>query len=384
MCPGFDCFSTNHGCSISGLNSLLAGPAPKSLVCSAMAPKNQGQEPAAPKTASKGEGMDPTAVSRMLGLLKYRSDPDKNKKGQDMEEAKIGLEVYSTLTSTEKKRFLDEFELSGRGKRKGSLGFALSYKKSISDTHTHTRELSSVEDFYTMPQILDFNGLRWGDYDEKEAVVIAKQLIADNKQEFGHSEKDKIQPKLHILSKFFYVKSGGMTKRRKIEKIEMITNETETEKEIVKLGMEGKLSIENDDTTGASSSTDVKSNVKEEVPGKTSFLNKIGLLRAALLQLNKLSSSGGALQAKFAVAARADTALTAKHKDLEKAMGALNKFKDGVQLKIAELEFLPLELENKEEIKKELVAMDKLLVEADHHAGGCKEMQKRFQPMLGK
>ena len=172
---GFDCFSTNHCCSISGLNSLLAGSAPKSLVCSAMAPKNQGQEPAAPKTASKGAAMDPTAVSRMLGLLKYRSDPDKNKKGQDMEEAKIGLEVYSTLTSNEKKRFLDEFELSGRGKRKGSLGFALSYKKSISDTNT--RELSSVEDFYTMPQIVDFNGLRWGDYDEKEAVVIAKQLI---------------------------------------------------------------------------------------------------------------------------------------------------------------------------------------------------------------
>ena len=63
-----------------------------------------------------------------------------------------------------------------------------------------------------------------------------------------------------------------------------------------------------------------------------------------MLQLNKLSSSGGALQAKFAVAARADTALTAKHKDLEKAMGALNKFKDGVQLKIAELESLPLVL----------------------------------------
>ena len=123
LCLGFDCFSTNHGCSISGLNSLLAGSAPKSLVCSAMAPKNQGKEPAAPKTAIKGEGMDPTAVSRMLGLLKYRSDPDKNKKGQDMEEAKIGLEVYSNLTSSEKKKFLDEFEKSGRGKNKGSLGF---------------------------------------------------------------------------------------------------------------------------------------------------------------------------------------------------------------------------------------------------------------------
>ena len=79
------------------------------------------------------------------------------------------------------------------------------------------------------------------------------------------------------------------------------------------------------------------------------------------------------IMTKFAVAARADTASTAKHKELEKAMGALNKFKDGVQLKIAELEFLPLDLENKEEIQKELVAM-----------GGCKEMQKRFQPMLGK
>ena len=28
--------------------------------------------------------------------------------------------------------------------------------------------------------------------------------------------------------------------------------------------------------------------------------------------------------------------------------------------------------------------VDKLLGEADQHAGGCKEMQKRFQPMLGK
>ena len=66
------------------------------------------------------------------------------------------------------------------------MAFALSYKKTISDTST--KEISSVEDFYTMPQIMDLNGLRWGDYDEKDAVVIANQLIADNKAEFGHSE----------------------------------------------------------------------------------------------------------------------------------------------------------------------------------------------------
>ena len=73
------------------------------------------------------------------------------------------------------------------------MGFALSYSKTIADTNI--REISSAGDFYTMPQIMDFNGLRWGDYDEKDAVVIAKQLIADNKQEFGHSEEDKIHPK---------------------------------------------------------------------------------------------------------------------------------------------------------------------------------------------
>ena len=41
-------------------------------------------------------------------------------------------------------------------------------------------------------------------------------------------------------------------------------------------------------------------------------------------------------------------------------------------------------VQNKDNIQKELVAMDKLLVETAHHAGGCKEMQKRFQHMLGK
>ena len=98
MCLDFDCHSTNHDCSISGFNSLLAGSAPKSLVCSAMAPKNQGQEPAAPKRASKDEGMDPTAISRMLGHLKYRADPERNKKGSNG--TKEAIETVSTASSS--------------------------------------------------------------------------------------------------------------------------------------------------------------------------------------------------------------------------------------------------------------------------------------------
>ena len=68
LCLGFDCFSTNHGCSISGLNSLLAGSAPKSLVCSAMAPKNQGQEPAETGERKVGAAIDPSASNKSAGM----------------------------------------------------------------------------------------------------------------------------------------------------------------------------------------------------------------------------------------------------------------------------------------------------------------------------
>lgn len=82
--------------------------------------------------SAKGEGMDPAAVSRMLGLLKYRSNPETNKKGEDIEEAKQGLEIYQGLAASEKKQFLEEFETQGRGKKKGSLGFVLSYRRKFS------------------------------------------------------------------------------------------------------------------------------------------------------------------------------------------------------------------------------------------------------------
>ena len=128
--------------------------------------------------------MDPKAVSRMLGLLKYRSDPTSNKKGQDIEEAKHALEVYATLAPGAKKSFLADFEAGGRGKVKGSLRFALTYKRKL--VSEESSEVSCVEDYYTKPQILEFNGLRWGDFAVDEANKLADQLLSDNKEEYGH------------------------------------------------------------------------------------------------------------------------------------------------------------------------------------------------------
>ena len=69
--------------------------------------------------ANTGEGMNPVDVSKMLGLLKYRADDMKNKKGVDMEEAKTALELYKNMDSEEKRIFLNDFLSAGAGKNQG-------------------------------------------------------------------------------------------------------------------------------------------------------------------------------------------------------------------------------------------------------------------------
>ena len=62
--------------------------------------------PATPQMKAKaGEGMNPVDVSKMLGLLKYKADDTKNKKGVDMEEAKTALELYKNMGNEENGTF---------------------------------------------------------------------------------------------------------------------------------------------------------------------------------------------------------------------------------------------------------------------------------------
>jgi hypothetical protein len=81
------------------------------------AKKAKGAAPeceAAPEPEEKTEPMDRGALSRMLGIMKYRSDPMKNKKGDGMADAKLGLATYLTLSPSEKASFLKTYEQKGK------------------------------------------------------------------------------------------------------------------------------------------------------------------------------------------------------------------------------------------------------------------------------
>ena len=137
--------------------------------------------------SSKGDGMDPASVSRMLGILKYKASEKTNKSGENLQEANAALQVYATLNSELKKKFLMDFETNGRGKGKQSLKFAASYEHTL--THDNTVEVGTKEDFLTMAQILELNGLRWHDFkDPNEAKGIAMSIIEGNKKEYGNDK----------------------------------------------------------------------------------------------------------------------------------------------------------------------------------------------------
>ena len=93
----------------------------------------------------------------------------------DMEDAQLALEQYSSLDPIEKRSFVADFEKAGSGKKPGSLKFHLRYKKTISEVKEE--EVATTEDYFTLPQIFDFNGLKWSDFPEKEAKKIGIQLV---------------------------------------------------------------------------------------------------------------------------------------------------------------------------------------------------------------
>ncbi len=77
--------------------------------------KGAAHEPeAAPDPEEQLEAMDRGGVSRMLGLMKYRADPMKIKKGEGMADAKLGLATYLTLSASEKASFLKTYEQKGK------------------------------------------------------------------------------------------------------------------------------------------------------------------------------------------------------------------------------------------------------------------------------
>ena len=114
-------------------------------------PDNKKEQPTAAKSSpasrsSKGDGMDPKNVSKMLALLKYQMNYGKNPERK--QDAAHAFDAYHNCHSAEeKKAFLAAFESNGGGKSPGALKFATQFKKSVSQVKT--MEQSQTEDFLT-------------------------------------------------------------------------------------------------------------------------------------------------------------------------------------------------------------------------------------------
>ena len=234
-----------------------------------------------------------------------------------------------------------------------------------------------------MAQILEMNGLRWGDYSKDDAMAIGLQLVEDNVAEFGHSVPVKKHAKMDFLNKYYYIKQGALVKKRKLNKEEVLEQMSEKSGEIAKLGLEGNLgqlqAIGGSEGSGSASGGP---SVKEEHPGKEKFVAKLALLKVAVGGMQKLSLQGNTLHRRFLVVGRTDEAMKIKGDELQGKIGAFDSFLDKCATMLIENE--EVVDYDKVDIQKEISDMDNLLGDAEHHTGGCKEMLRRFTTMLGK
>lgn len=329
-----------------------------------MAPKPTAAKSAA--KANKGEGMDPGAVSRMLGILKYKGDDKRNKGGENFFESNAALKVYASLDPESKKLFLADFETNGRGKGKQALKFISTYEHKLE--HNKSVETGTEENFFTMPQILDFNGLRWHDFKKPcEAGTVAIALIEDNKKEYGHDK----EPIVHIafpelLTRFFYVKSSGIKRKEGWSDREELGRKCD-----LKPGQTAEL------FNAASSSNPL---IKQESQDYTDFGIKLTLMKSTLVALQKHGQQGDMLVRRMSVAVRKNPSLKATADELQAKMVIFNKHNDNVADCVAEMEAVT---SDDPDLKCKIPKMSQLTIESDHHAGGFKEMYKRFVAILG-
>lgn len=314
--------------------------------------------------APKGEGMDPATVSRMLGVLKYKADASRNKSGENLEEANKALKLYSTMDAESKKRFLNDFENNGRGKGKNALKFITSFEHSL--VHANVCSASSEEDFFTMPQILEMNGLRWQDFKSpNEAKTIALGLIDANKKEYQHDKEAIVNDAFpDLLTKYFYVKSGGIKRKEVWTDEEKLHRKTD-----LKPGQTAEF-------FGAAAS----SSVKGESEDFQAFGVKLTSLKVAFAALQKSGQQGDMLVRKMFLRAKTEPSVKGAADELNSKVQVFTNHINKVADFVTEMDTVT---SDDGDLKNRISIMVQLTVESDHHIGGFKEMYKRFTAIAG-
>ena len=102
---------------------------------------------------------------------------------EEKEEAERALAKYDVLTDyADRQRFLKSFEEHGGGTGKDALKFVSSFKKSLEFNDTTT--LGQVEDYYTVGEILTFNGSALSNF-KKVSDAVSDALPVSGEEEHG-------------------------------------------------------------------------------------------------------------------------------------------------------------------------------------------------------
>ena len=137
----------------------------------------------------------------------------------------MALSKYEALTDNDSRQsFLKRFQENGAGHGKESLKFASTFGMSL--THTDETVLGHTEDYYSVGQILAYEGQSLANFPDKaEALSDVKYLVAKNMKlhswdEADHPpDMDAVKPE---YSKFWYVKGKGKeTTWKQVEQIQL-------------------------------------------------------------------------------------------------------------------------------------------------------------------
>ena len=341
-----------------------AVPAAKAVAAKAVAAEGSAGTPQAKDAMNRAE------VSKMLGLLKYRADDAKNKKGVDAPEARAALEAYQKMDTLEKRQFLADFLANGAGKKPGSLKFVVGYTQKL--TRQQTEEVSTTEDFLTLPKILELHGLKWADFPADQALEIGLQLVEDNKTDFSHDGEVLKHAKMSILDRYRFIHSAGLTKRRKKEHSEELSKEASDAAKITTMCESGALAIPGPSNALASSAPPIK----QEIPGVDKAKEKLALLRTALTAVQKNVGLLVPLQKRFAFSGKKDDLYAKLSDEVKTKMDGLDKFIDDAQTLIVEAECT-----EEAEFPSLLPRLTSAAAACEAHAIGSKDMLAKYKNM---
>ena len=105
-------------------------------------------------------------------------------------------------------------------------------------------------------QILEFNGLKWSDFDQVKAIALADQLIKDSMEEFGHEYASKEHASFVELNKYWYVHSEGVRRENTFDYKQQVQGAKNDEKTI-KEGLQSIMGSVSSMTAGSVSPSKV-------------------------------------------------------------------------------------------------------------------------------